>query len=189
MGRGNVCTHNECEGLYYLVKDFLDVYRKVERCGCGSVEGFDYSEEPQTARELNDAGIDYDFDGKLTGWGWDEGDSQDNWLDMIDYMRETLAERFPSFESVNIWRGCDRHVVLRSGLFDIAVVDNEWSAAWCLLERDDVDDTGSYRVLMRRHYETYLKAIRDALIGGYGEAIGYGGAWTSGKRYTKEDVA
>ena len=25
-------------------------------------------------------------------------------------------------------------------LFEIAVEDNEWSAAWCLLEREDIDD-------------------------------------------------
>ena len=68
MGRGNVCTHNECEGLYYLDRDLLDCYRKVERCGCGHVVGFDYSEDARTARELNAAGIQYDYDGTFFDW-------------------------------------------------------------------------------------------------------------------------
>ena len=29
MGRGNVATHNECEGLYYLDRDLLDTYETI----------------------------------------------------------------------------------------------------------------------------------------------------------------
>jgi len=189
MGRGNVCTHNEYEGLYYLDHDLLDIYRKVERCDCGHVVGFDYDEDPRTAQELSTAGIQYDYDSDRADWSYDEDDSRQNWRDMIAYMRGALTKRFPSFKSVNTWRGCDQNVVLRSGLFEIAVVDGDWCAAWCLLERTDVDDTGSYRALMRRHYMTYLDAIKKALIDGWGEAIGYGGAWVSGRRYMRGDVA
>ena len=39
------------------------------------------------------------------------------------------------------------------------------------------------------HYQSYLEAIKLILIQEWGEAIGYGGAWTSGRRYTQEDVA
>ena len=85
MGCGNVCTHNECEGLYYLDKDFLDVYRRVEKCGCGQVEGFDYNEEAMNARELGNAGISYDLDGRRTGWGWDEWGSRQGYKDGLRF--------------------------------------------------------------------------------------------------------
>lgn len=189
MGRGNVCTHNECEGLYYLDRDLLDVYRKVNECGCGHPRGFDFEEEPMTARELYKAGIEYDFNGSLTGWAYDEVDTNDKWSEMVEIMRERLMKRFPSFCEEDKWRGSDQHIVLESGLFQIAVVDNEWSVAWCLLERPDIDDEGRNRTLMRRHYTSYLEAIKGFLIEIWGEAIGYGGAWTHGQRYTRENAA
>ena len=30
MGRGNCCTFNEAEGLYYVDNDFLDVYKRKD---------------------------------------------------------------------------------------------------------------------------------------------------------------
>jgi len=189
MGRGNVCTHNECEGLYFLDKDLLDVYRRVELCDCGQIKGFDWEEKPKTARELIDEGMSYDYDGKETGWGYDEHGSRDNWRNMVEHMTKKLEKRFPSFQRINTLRARDLNVVLRNGLFEIAIVDNEWSAAWCLLERADVDDSGSNRALMRHHYEKYLEAIKGFLIEGWGEAFGYGGTWARGKKYTKDDIA
>ena len=37
------------------------------------------------------------------------------------------------------------------------------------------------------HYE-YLEAIKRILIDVWGEAIGYGGALVSGRKYTREDT-
>jgi len=187
MGRGNVCTHYECEGLFYLDRDLLDVYNKTIKCECGHVKGPDYDEEPKTARELHKAGIEYSFDGTHTDWMYSQCESDDNWRQMIETMRDRLMARFPSFYSEDKWIDRDRRVVLENELFHIAVVDNEWSAAWLLLERSDIDDTGRNRTFMRRHYQTYLEAIKRILIDRWGEATGYGGAWVSGKRYTKED--
>jgi len=188
MGRGNVCTHYECEGLFYLDRDLLDVYCKTDKCECGHVKGPNYDEEPKTARELYNAGIEYSFDGTQTGWMYSQFDSEDNWRQMIEIMREKFIKRFLSFYREDKWIDNDRHVVLENGLFRIAIVDNEWSAAWLLLERTDIDDTGSNRTFMRRHYQTYLEEIKRILIDVWGEAIGYGGAWVSGRKYTREDV-
>ena len=190
MGRANVCTHYECEGLYYLDKDLLQVYRKVIRCDCGTVKGFDWNEESKLACELRKIGIEYSYDGNHTDWHYDEGESRMLWDEMIEHMTECFSKRFPSFYPVDKWRrDGERHIILESAFFQIAVVDNEWSAAWCLLEREDVDDVGGNRNLMRRHYHVYLEEIKRILVENWGEAIAYGGAWTHGKKYTKEDVA
>ena len=190
MGKGNIRTHNECEGLYYLDNDFIHIYRKVILCDCESVKGFDYDKDPSqaTARELYKAGIDYCFDGKKTGWAYDEYASRLSWDDMVLLVTEAFQKRFKSFRKVDGWR-YGKHIVLQNELFGLAVADNEWSVAWCLLERVDIDDTGSNRTFMRRHYQTYLEAIKLTLIDIWGEAIGYGGPWISGERYTYADVA
>jgi hypothetical protein len=187
MGCGNICTYYACEGLYYLDKDLLDIYRPVIRCACGHVTGFDWSAEPKTARELSKEGIAYAYDGPHADWQYDPEESDANWKGMIEFMRERLTLRFNSFQPVDKWRyRYGGHVVLENSFFQISVADNEWSAAWLLLEREDIDDTGANRTLMRRHYPAYLEAIKNALLDGWGEAIGYGGAWVHGKIYKKE---
>lgn len=188
MGRGNVCTHNECEGLYYLDKDYIDAYINVTRCNCGHITGREDDAGYKTAKELSIAGIDYDFDGSNADWAYDEHSSSNNWREMISIVTDALLKRFKSFNRTDRWRN-DKHIVLESELFEIAVADGEWCAAWCLLEREDVDGTDRSRTFMRKHFKSYLEAIKLILINGWGEAIGYGGAWTSGKRYTHEDVA
>jgi len=176
MGRGNVATHNECEGLYYLDRDFLDAYVHVDN----------YDMEPKTARQLDKENIEYNYDGSSCDWKYSHMESDDNWRNMIKVMQNSIGKRFPSFYATDEWRDRDAHVILENGLFQIAVVDNEWSAAWCLLERTDVDDTGANRTFMRRHYDTYLETIKQTLLDGWGEAIGYGGAWVHGRKYIKE---
>ena len=190
MGRGNICVYGKFDGLYFLDKDLLDVYNKVDRCECGSVKGFDYETEPKTARELSDAGIEYDYDGTNSEWAFDQFSTSDNWNEMINIMQEYFISLFKSFTKSNKWRGTTAysstrncHVVLESELFDIAIADNEWSVAWLLLERDDIDD--NKRPLMKRHYKTYLEALKNALVDFYGEATEYGGAWTSGETHKK----
>ena len=177
MAGGNVCTHNEFEGLYYLDREFIDVYQKAVRCEYGHPCEYDDEEPMSTARMLRDD----------SEWVFDYVGTQVMWDDMVDYMTGSLMRRFPSFYKVDIWRGRDsRHILLENKLFQIAVVDNEWSVAWCLLERPDADDTGSNWPLMKRHYQSYLDGIREALLDGYGEAIAYGGAWVSGEVYRRK---
>ena len=178
MGRGNVATHNECEGLFYLDRDLLDTYVHVNNADA----------EPKTARQLYSAGIEYNYDGSNCDWKYSHMESDDNWQEMIKVIQDSIGKRFPSFYPADEWRDRDAHVILENGLFQIAVVDNEWSAAWCLLERTDIDDTGSSRTFMRRHFQTYLEAIKQIIVDEWGEAVGYGGAWVSGRRYTKEAV-
>ena len=184
MGRGNVCTHNECEGLYYLDRDLLDMYYKVTRRSLsrGRIEMINDGEAPMTARQLDAAGIEYSYDGSIGGWAYDHLSSDKNWKHMVDFVTEAFLKHFKSFsETDHFKRG--QHIVLQNKFFEIAVVDNEWSVAWCLLEREDVDDKTSKRALMRRHYERYLEDIKRILIEGWGEAVGYGGAWAPGKTY------
>lgn len=185
MGRGNVCTHNECEGLYYLDKDFLETYCKAP--SCKSSHEISWEPEPKTARELQTAGIQYDYNGSHSDWAFDSLLSEKNWNNMLFFVKEALQRRFKSFYEVDKWRN-DRHIVLQNKLFEIAVVDNEWSVAWCLLEREDADCEGRNRMLMRRHFTTYLDAIKRIIVVGWGEAIGYGGAWTKGQTYLREDL-
>jgi hypothetical protein len=186
MGRGNVCTFGQYEGLYYLDYNFINAYRKVIRCKRGHVTGFDFNEVSKTANELDSIGVEYDYDGKNADWRYDEITSRDNWRFMIETMQEILTRRFKSFYIVDKLRDRDKHIVLENNFFQIAVVDNEWSAAWCLLEHPDIDNQESSRSLMNRYYERYLDGIKAALIELWGEAIGYGGCWTSGVRYTKD---
>jgi hypothetical protein len=75
MGQGNVCTFNECEGVFYLDFDLLHVYRKVIRCACcNQVKNFDPQEESQTARELSQRNLSYSFDDPHTDWHFDQLD-------------------------------------------------------------------------------------------------------------------
>ncbi len=93
MGRGNICTHNECEGLYYLDRDLIDTYYKVRRCEHGHVIGWDAEFEVQTARELREAGIEYDFDGSHADWAFDRDETNFNWDDMIERARRRTRRR------------------------------------------------------------------------------------------------
>ena len=73
------------------------------------------------------------------------------------------------------WYHNDIHVILESKLFEIAIVDNEWSYAVMLLQKEDAP-VG----LQKKHYESYLRKIRDALFEQFSKLGVYGGAWTHG---------
>jgi len=179
MGRGNVCTHYECEGVYYLDLDLIQVYDRTQ------VYDGEEGTERMTRRELDKMGVN---DPLAEGWAYDEFESQMNWNFMVEDMVEDMCKKFKSFYPVDKWHK-DSRIVAESGLFTLDVTDNEWSAAWALRERRDVDDVGANRTFMRRHYRAYLEAIKAHLVGRWGECVGYGGAWVSGKKYTAEDMA
>lgn len=185
MGRGNPCTHYECEGLYYLDMDHISRYSKIARSQCcNQSTGFCDSEESKSAKELQDIGVAYDCEGKNGDWAYNHFESTVAWEDMIFEVCHALTTRFQSFRQVDRWRD-GYHIVLENAFFEIAVTDGEWCAAWALLERQDIDDTKTNRALMRRHYKGYLDAIKTILLDTWGEAIAYGGAWTSGERFLK----
>ena len=188
MGAGNISPRSEFGGVYYLDNGFLEAYRKVKRCSCCGKANGSSDDGYMTAKELEKLGMEYDFDGSKSDWAYDEDASQANVHEMISFVRNGVQARFKSFCAVDTWRN-NWHIVLENELFEIAVFDNEWSAAWGLLEKFDADDTGCNRTFMRRHYQTYLEGIKRVLVDGWGEAFGYGGAWVSGKRYTREDLA
>jgi hypothetical protein len=79
------------------------------------------------------------------------------------------------FTKCDRWHHRDIHVVLESNLFEIAIVDNEWSYAVMLLQKDDAP-VG----FQKKHYESYLRKIREALFEQFSQLGVYGGAWTSG---------
>jgi len=79
------------------------------------------------------------------------------------------------FTECDSWHYRDIHVILESKLFEIAIVDNEWSYAVMLLQKEDAP-VG----LQKKHYESYLRKIRDALFEQFSKLGVYGGAWTHG---------
>lgn len=123
MGRGNVSVSGPYEGLYYIDNDNYHVYRRDDPM----------DEEPDT-RLMGD--LDYD---ELTSGAWlydDEGTG--NELDDIEEcFIDDFTQMFPSFArcSSNEWLRNGRYgyftrrAILESGLFYIAIEDNEWSMA------------------------------------------------------------
>ena len=113
-------------------------------------------------------------------------DEEDNETDEREfdqhYMEESIEQfkrrmkQLTSFKDCDRWRDRETHVVLESSLFEIAIVDNEWSYAVMLLQKDDVS-TG----LQKKHYKNYLARIKNVLFEQFNELGVYGGAWTSGR--------
>jgi len=192
MGKGNIRALGKFEGCFYLDMDLLALYRKPELCPhCGEVIGTLDDEPAMTVRELMAAGIEYDSCIGEIGWVYDDMGSQLAWNDMVSIVVEALHMKYSSFAKVSKWRGKDIQVVLENERFQIAVADNEWSAAWLLLERDDIDDTAA--LSKRKRVPGYLEALKNVLLNYYGEccaqAKGPAGAWTHGETYTKELAA
>jgi len=79
------------------------------------------------------------------------------------------------FTECDRWYDRDIHVILESKLFEIAIVDNEWSFAVMLLQKEDAPAG-----LQKKHYEFYLRKIRDALFEQFSQLGVYECAWTSG---------
>lgn len=166
MGRGNVCTTGQYEGLFYVDHDDLHVYCSNED---GEFESKLLGEVEY--EELRDGTYYFDQEGSMMNQ---------------EYFEETLVEaikkRFPSFsESSERVKG--DVAILENELFYICITDNGWSDAVLLLQKDDDSLVG----LQKRHSQKYLVGIRDALFQQF-ETIGvYGGPWTSG-RIRREEV-
>lgn len=157
MGRGNVCVSGDYEGLYYIDCDYFKVYM-LDGDG-NETDEIDYQAQNDYMR-----------------------------IDLFGEFRRLFVKRFPSFYLVDKWLcgGCHRHehrhAILENGLFFICLVDNEWSVAVELIQKDY--NTGDYDDFMpslqRRHYKNYLEGMKSCLLELYPEIGVYEGAWTSG---------
>lgn len=175
MGRGNVCVFGDYEGLFYVDYDKLEEYYFDDGSDDFDIETAEYRTREQ---------LDY---GELTGgdWKYDEIISEMNLEDFKCNFESAIVTRFKSFSPCDEWIGRYQHAILENDLFYIAYEDNEWSVAVELLQKED--PYGDSLVgLQKKHYQTYLNGMRDALFKMFDEIGIYGGAWTSGS-IKKED--
>lgn len=171
MGRGNVCTFNPYEGLWYIDHDYIDWYERTY-----STYGLD-----DDSKLLCD--IEYD---ELTSgdWKYDYFRSEDELDELLDNFIRDFRELYPSFTApkpYSIRYGCEyATVILENELFRIATLDNQWSVAIMLLQKEDPYDD-HLSGLQKRHYKRYLVQMASVLLD-YLPVIGtYKGAWTSGQ--------
>lgn len=176
MGRGNVCTLGKYEGLYYIDNDLIHVYRDSE----------DMGDDPET-RLMGD--LDYE---ELTGcrWLYDEEGSMNEEDDILECFMDEFSRMFPSFKRVEPerWPDRSRRAILESKLFFVAVEDNEWSLAVELIQKEEPWGDIWMANLQKRLYEKYLEGMKKALLTRVPSIYSYGGAWTPGKRITREEV-
>ena len=174
MGRGNVCTYQPYEGLYYIDNDQFHVYRQSDRI----------SDEPEN-RLMKD--LSYS---ELTSadWHFSDIDTAEEWDDIMECFVDDFTRKFPAFSDAREPRGrwikdnqlyTDVQIVMESKLFYIGIKDNEWSMAVMLIQKDP---PWGYCIegLQARHYQRYLDGIRDCLFNRLDELGTYSGAWTSG---------
>jgi len=111
MGRGNVRTCGEYEGLYYVDWDNFLVHF--------------YDEEND--RETDE--IDYEAMQNV----------MEN--DLVYTFPTSFMKRFPSFSRCDKWIGRgERRAIMESSLFYVCLQDNEWSVAVELIQKETYDD-------------------------------------------------
>lgn len=172
MGRGNVCAHGKYEGLYFIDRDYTDVYTALppdedDCCLVKTLGDLSYEELRSGA------------------WAFDEVASGDAVDQVLEGFMESFQKRFPSFERFedDAWQG-SRRLLLENGLFIIALEDNEWSLAMERLQRED--DYQCLDGLQAHHYQRYLDGMRDALLEQLPSIGIYTGPWTSGRIMREE---
>ena len=169
MGRGNCCVNGPYEGLWYIDRELTDVY---------------WNRDTEEYQLMRDIGYNDFFKCEYS-----ETESEYNFNDMLDIIRERMMLKYKSFVVTDRWISdggsrCDRRAFLENELFFIAVEDNEWSYAIELIQKGPESLSG----LQKRNYQTYLNALRDIIIDVYGEVSYRRGPWMSGT-IVKEDVA
>jgi len=155
MGLSNVCVLGKYEGQYYIDNDFIHVYRRD-----------DPEAEELEVRLMGE--LDYD---ELTGREWiydDEGTGNEE-DDILTCFMENFTGLFPSFKRVgdNKWLEDslrDRRILLESGLFYICVVDNQWSLAIQLIQKEEPWGDVWMENLQKRLYNKYLDGMKTALL-------------------------
>lgn len=159
MGCGNVCVHGDFEGLYYIDKDYIDIYTSKEADDNG-----EYNSKLLSEMTMSDFD-DFDYDEYLSMLRYE--DFVSNFVCMI-------KQKFSSF----FRHDRDYGTILENGLFKIKIVDNEWSYAIMLIQKDD--DYGNLTNLQSKHYKNYLDGIKTILLDLFPSIGYYTGAWTSG---------
>lgn len=171
MGRGNVCVHGACEGLYYIDTDDFQTYRR------------DDNAETRLLGELDHAAL------VGGGWVYDSDLSERELEDILESFSDCFTNMFPSFSRIreDTWLDRSRRAILENTLFYVAIEDNEWSVAVELLQKefDDYDLTG----FQRRHYKSYLKGMEKCLLEVLPGIGTYTGPWTSGRIRREEPAA
>lgn len=158
MGRGNIHTHGDYEGLYYIDYDYLDYYTSKEADEYGEFDNkllVDMSSD-----DFND----YEYDEDLTYW---------NTEDYINMFVKDMMKKLGSFVATGNTYG----TIMENSLFEINIEDNEWGYAIELIQKDDYALSG----LQKNHYKQYLDGMEDVLLGLFPE-IGCwtGNCWTHG---------
>ncbi|MBQ4447460.1 MAG: hypothetical protein II897_04115 [Clostridia bacterium] len=166
MGRGNVCTFGQAEGLYFVDNEFLDVYSKKNEDG---------ELEYATLREADN------------GFEYDEAESYFNYEDFKKRFAEAMKERFRSFDYIGKWISNDRFALLENKLFYVVLEDNQWSIAVELIQKEGEYGGEELVGLQMGLYLKYLEGMKNILLDMHGEVGTYSGAWTSG-RIVKEAV-
>lgn len=160
MGRGNVCTFGKYEGLFYIDKDYINVYYDVET-----------EDNIRFGHELS-------FEEMTSGaWKDDMLETEIQWNYLLEDLQNDIGYRFKSFESCDMWLG-DDHAILENNLFYIAITDNEWSYAVKLIQKED--DYGCLEGFQKKHYKNYLEGIKEILLDMFPTVGTYASAWTNG---------
>lgn len=171
MGRGNTCVHGKYEGLYFIDRDYIEVYVK---------------DDPKTGAR------DFRFLGGMTSeelcgseWKYDPDESQANLARLLGDFMYDIHAWYPSFKRCEPSRlEYGARIIMENRLYCIAVEDNEWSLAVKLLQKDG----GRLEGLQRGWFDKYMFAIRKSLLKYLPDIGTYTGPWTSG-RITKEEFA
>ena len=117
MGRGNVCVHGKYEGLYFIDRDYIDVYTALPL----------NEEDCCLIKTLGNLSCE---DLRSGIWNFDEVASEEAVYQVLEGFMEAFQKRFPSFERFETETWMDgRRLLLENGLFIIALEDNEWSLA------------------------------------------------------------
>lgn len=171
MGRGNVCVTGKNECLYYIDNnDFYTYYRDGDPC--------DYRLGREMSLEDHQSG-EWKFSDLSTEMELDE---------IIEDFAYDFRQKFPSFEDVysegkyhadgyGCWRESHR-IILENRLFMVCMIDNEWSMAVELLQKE-APYGYSYDGLQARHFDKLQAGLLDCLLNQLDTVYVRNGAWMS----------
>lgn len=169
MGRGNVCVHGPCEGLYYIDADDFQVYVS---------DG-----EAKLLGELDYATL---TDGS---WIYDAALSEHELGGILDGFAERFIQMFPSFSQTgpDVWVDRTRRMILENTLFCVAVEYNGWSTAVELLQKE-FDNCADLTGFQQRYYKAYLSGMEKCLLEVLPGIGTYTGPWTSERIWRKAAI-
>ena len=96
--------------------------------------------------------------------------TESNYYDFIYEFQERFTNKHSEFKSVD-----DVEIILISHLFNIMVLDNEWSLAIRFNPNNNVTMLGQ-----ELFYNMYLESMKNILLDMFGSIHTYAGAWTTG---------